>query len=278
MQSSPDAPREELTIVVPTLNSERSLNWTLASLKAAKEIRVIVADSFSTDSTMDICRRWNVETISVPPGNMYVAINAGLRKAGTEWVGYVNSDDWIFTRAFVKMLKKATEGMSDVAYGGADYVDESGRFLFSMLPSAGPLAVRILRGGYLSFCQPAAIFRRRTFEALNGFDERYRAASDFDFFCRAALQNYSFQRVVRYPVAAFRLHTSQLSFQKPHLDEGEKADMRLRHKLGSSLLDRYAIRLWQLYRLPWFLQRTFRTYELSGRLVLKRSNNPPAFE
>ena len=84
MLSPAEDVRKAPTVVVPTLNSVATLNWTLASLSAAREIRVIVADSFSADDTLSICLRWNVETISVPAGNMYVAINEGLRMAGTD--------------------------------------------------------------------------------------------------------------------------------------------------------------------------------------------------
>src|SRR5580692_7524609 len=90
-----DRSGKAMTVVVPTLNSAATLDWTLMSLTAAGDIRVIVADSFSTDETPQVCRRWNVELINVPAGNMYKAINAGLRLATTEWLAYVNSDDWV---------------------------------------------------------------------------------------------------------------------------------------------------------------------------------------
>src|SRR5579859_6963550 len=107
---------QRLTVVIPTLNSAATLNWTLASL-AASGIRVIIADSFSTDATVDICARWSAEVISVPPGNMYTAINTGLRLADTEWLAYVNSDDLVFTSSYLRMFELAREQRVDIAYG-----------------------------------------------------------------------------------------------------------------------------------------------------------------
>jgi glycosyltransferase involved in cell wall biosynthesis len=269
---------KSLTVVVPTLNSAGTLDWTLASFSAAKEIRVIIADSFSVDDTLNICRRWDVETVSVPPGNMYAAINVGLRMARTDWLAYVNSDDWVFTASYLKMLKIAMQGSADIVYGSADFVDESGRFLFSVRPSRGKTALGMLRAGYLPFCQPAAIFRRTTFETLNGFDERYRAASDFDFYCRAALLNYSFSRVDLPPVAAFRLHQSQISVQKPHLDRQEKEEMKARLRPPRNFLDKYALYLWQFSNISSYAGRVLRTFQLSGKVRLQRSHSPQQYD
>src|SRR5207253_199231 len=71
----------QVGIVIPTLNSARTLEWTLLSLlrQDGCEMRLVVADSNSSDGTLEICARWNVPVIQVPAGNMYRAINAGLR-------------------------------------------------------------------------------------------------------------------------------------------------------------------------------------------------------
>jgi len=275
--AAPDAGKL-LTVVIPTLNSAGTLDQTLSSLCAAGEIRVIVCDSFSTDGTLDICNRWNVEVVSFPPGNMYAAINQGLRRADTPWLAYVNSDDWVYTSAYRKMLAKAAARSSDIVYGGADYVDGSGRLLFYFRPSPGNAAPGILRAGYQPFCQPATLFRRDVYEALNGFDERYRAASDFDFFCRAALSNRTFSRVITDPVAAFRLHNRQLSVTKPHLDRDERAAMKGRLNIGRSMADRRAAFSWRLSNIPCYAARILRTWQLSGKLRLEKSSTPQCYD
>jgi len=266
---------EALTVVVPTLNSAGTLDWTLASLCSHTAIRVIVADSYSTDGTADVCRRWNVETISVPAGNMYKAINAGLRLARTDWLSYVNSDDWVFTSSYAKMLEMAIQGGADVVYGSADYVDESGRFLFSHLPSSPATARRIWRAGIMPFCQPAAIFSRKVFEALNGFDERYKAASDFDFFCRAAMLNYPVRRFDSQPVAAFRLHNNQLSIRGASLARQEKAKIEDRLRLNHNFSDKCAFFFWRLASSVSYAERVLRIYQLSGKLAGRGSSSTP---
>ena len=266
-----------LTVVVPTLNSAATLDWTLASLTTAG-VRVIVADSYSKDNTLEICRQWNVETISVPAGNMYRAINAGLRLADTEWLAYVNSDDWVFTSSWVRMIAMARGSQADIVYGSADFVDGSGRFLFCTRPVSGAAMPRLLRAGIFALCQPSAIFRRATFEKLGGFDERYRSAADFDFFCRAAIMGLGFSRFSGQPVAAFRLHGAQISAQHPDWDRSERTAMKERLQAGSSWPGRFQFLLWRLSNIPWYAARALRAYELSGKLTLQKSTVPPVYE
>ena len=80
--------KQQIGVVVPTLNSAATLTWTLCSLRSQRDVSVemIVADSGSVDGTLNICKFWDVRTIYVPPGNMYRGINAGLRQLDAEWV------------------------------------------------------------------------------------------------------------------------------------------------------------------------------------------------
>jgi glycosyltransferase involved in cell wall biosynthesis len=266
-----------ITVVVPTLNSEKTLDWTLASL-AAPEIRVIVADSFSKDKTLRICERWNAEVINVPPGNMYRAINAGLREATTGWVAYVNSDDIVFTSGYLRMLGKAAQSLADVVYGNADYVDASGRYLFSFKPSGAGAARRILRVGHMPFCQPAAIFRRAVFQALGGFDERFKSASDLDFFRRAAEGGMVFRHFPLQPVAAFRLHKAQISARSPQWNVSEKETIQGGSPSGFRFRDSLSYIYWRLSNSGNYAQRMIRWHHLSGRICLPKSSAPPYYE
>ena len=95
-------PKGQIGVVVPTMNSASTLQWTLCSLRSQRDITldVIVADSGSQDGTVDICKAWGVPTIYVPPGNMYRAINAGLRVMESDWVTYLNSDDIVYPDSY----------------------------------------------------------------------------------------------------------------------------------------------------------------------------------
>lgn len=255
-------PRPQIGVVVPTLNSAATLTWTLCSLRSQKDVslEIIVADSGSVDRTLDICKFWDIRTIYVPPGNMYRAINAGLHQLDAEWVTYLNSDDVVFADSYARLVARGEEQQASFVYGDCDFVDNEGRFLFVMKsPPAGrlPGLVRLspLFRGRVGFGQPAAIYRKNVFEELGGFDERYRNIGDTDFFFRLVTSGRPVAKLRRPPVAAFRLHPSQLSNRLAANMKEELALFRKRTKVPASPGDFLDVLSWRLQNSPIYLWR-----------------------
>src|SRR5580704_3714382 len=205
--------KPQIGVVVPTLNSSVTLEWTLCALRSQRHatLDIVVADSGSGDGTLDICKSWGIPTMYVPPGNMYRAVNAGLRQMDTEWATYLNSDDLIYPESYARMLAVGEEQHAAVVYGECDFLDYEGRFLYEVKSPPPSRLPGMFRRGRLGFKQAAAIFRRAAFEEVGGFDERYRLISDYDFFYRMSLSGYAHAHLKGPAVAAFRLHPSQLS-------------------------------------------------------------------
>lgn len=228
--------RPQIGVVVPTLNSAATLNWTLCSLLSQRDIalKLLVADSGSEDETLEICRKWAAETIHVPPGNMYRAINSGLRQMDTEWVTYLNSDDLVYPHAYARMVAQGEKNCATLVYGDCDFIDAEGRFLFA-LKAPSPHRLRgLLQHGDFGFIQPAAVYRRNAFQELDGFDERFRYIADYDFFFRLILSGSRIVKLDGDAVAAFRRHPSQLSHQCSEAMAGEWSLFRKSGKVKRS--------------------------------------------
>jgi len=252
----------QIGVVVPTLNSAATLNWTLCSLRTQRDVsvKIIVADSGSTDETPDICKFWGVQTIYVPPGNMYRAINAGLRQFDTEWVTYLNSDDVVYPNSYARLVARGEEQHSSFVYADCDFVDSEGRFLFVMKSPPShriPGLVRLspLFGGRVGFGQPTAIYRKSVYEELGGFDEKYRNIGDTDFFFRLITSGRPVAKLDRPPVAAFRLHESQLSNRLGANMREELSSFRRETKVRASLGDFLDVVSWRLQNSPIYLWR-----------------------
>lgn len=259
--------------VVPTLNSAATLDTTLLSLHSQQYIRVeiIVADSGSTDATLEICQRWKTPVIYVPPGNMYQAINAGLRDSQTEWLAYLNSDDWIYPDSFARLVERGKTTNSGIVYGNCDFTDGQGRFVYSLAAAQPDHLLSLFRKKCMGFSQQAAIFGRRVYEQLNGFDESFVYRGDGNFYLCALKADIQFAHLDGPSVACFRLHEKQFSNRGLSLTEVEAKRLFGVPEMQPDFADELIFARWRLKNLPHYLIRIVRESLLAKRLRFPRS-------
>lgn len=120
----------KLSIIVPVYNmaSDEKLTFCLDSLvrQTLEDYEIICVDDFSTDNSREILKDYEANY----PGKVRVffsdrnrhqggAKNIGLSKANGEWIGFVDSDDWISPDMYGKLISRAEETGADVV--GCDY-------------------------------------------------------------------------------------------------------------------------------------------------------------
>lgn len=120
----------KLSIIVPVYNmaTDGKLNYCLDSLIAQTitDYEIIAVDDCSTDHSMDIIKEYEKKYpdkfIAIhSPVNKHQggAKNIGIRKAKGEWIGFIDSDDWIVPDFYERLIGKAEETGADVV--GCDY-------------------------------------------------------------------------------------------------------------------------------------------------------------
>jgi len=200
-----------------------------------------------------------VTTIYVPPGNMYRAINAGLRPMEADWLAYLNSDDFVYADTYERLLSKAVASKADVVYGSGDFVDAHARFLYS-LGAAPPGALPSLFDNMcFGFMPHAAIFTKAVFEELGGFDESFRHIADMEFFARACFAGRSFASVPYPSVAVFRIHGDQISSRERNVAREEVVQLRGRWGRKNSVVSHLAVLRWKARNARQYLVRWLRT-------------------
>lgn len=262
-----------ISCVVPTLNSGATLELTLLSLRKQSPItvNVMIVDSDSQDDTRQIGECYGVPVLFAEPGNLYRAVNVGLRMAQTEWLTYLNSDDWLYPESYWRLIEAGEAAQADVVYGNCDYVDGWGQFLYSFAAAQPDQLLPLFRYGRMGFAQPAAIFRRSVYAELEGFTEDFRYKADADFFIRALQAGKRFVYVSGPAVACFRLHAQQLSNR-----QAEEIELESRQLFGQAMLqpiwsDKLTLLKWRLTNAPHYLLRILRTSLLAGRLRAPQS-------
>jgi glycosyltransferase involved in cell wall biosynthesis len=83
--------RPRISILLPTFNSAATVRETLESVKWADEI--LVVDSFSTDTTLEICRRYGARVLQHEYVNSAKQKNWALPQCTNEWVLQIDTDE-----------------------------------------------------------------------------------------------------------------------------------------------------------------------------------------
>lgn len=120
---------KKISIIVPVYNAEKYLTKCLNSLsfQTYKELEIIAVDDGSTDKSgqilADFAKRDNrIKVIHSENHGVSHARNIGLDVATGEYVGFVDSDDWVDKDFFEKLLQAIEENNGDIA--GAGFVLE----------------------------------------------------------------------------------------------------------------------------------------------------------
>ncbi len=119
-----------LSIIVPVYNmaAEGKLNYCMDSLVAqtVTDYEIIAVNDASTDNSLEILREYErrypdkVKIITYEVNKRQGgAKNEGLKAASGEWIGFIDSDDWVTPDYYEKLLKKAAETGADIV--GCDY-------------------------------------------------------------------------------------------------------------------------------------------------------------
>lgn len=126
----------KVSIIVPVYNGQKYIKKCLDSLlnQTLKDIEVIVVDDGSIDQTLQIINNISDErlkVISIENQGQGVARNIGITFATGDYLGFVDSDDYIDRTMFEKLYKTAIEQNSDLVICPYYRVDEVGKILFS---------------------------------------------------------------------------------------------------------------------------------------------------
>jgi glycosyltransferase involved in cell wall biosynthesis len=115
----------KVTVIIPVYNTERLLNRCLESVvrQSLSDIEIICVDDGSTDGSPALLDSWaerdaRIRVIHQTNGRQGKARNAALRVARGEYVGMIDSDDYIPEEYFERLYSAATEADADVAICG----------------------------------------------------------------------------------------------------------------------------------------------------------------
>ena len=122
----------KLSIIVPVYGVEKDIDKCLNSLvkQSLKEIEVIVVNDGTKDNSQKIVDKYvkkypdKIKSYIKENGGQGSARNYGLKKASGEYIGYVDSDDFVEKDMYKKLYNKAKENNYDIVVCGNYNVSE----------------------------------------------------------------------------------------------------------------------------------------------------------
>lgn len=197
----------DVSVVVPTLNSERFLAEALASVRSQTGIKMelLVIDGGSTDESRAIARHFGATILAQSGRGLSDAWNAGVRAANAPYVAFLDSDDvWVSDTLAPRLAILSRNTSSGVCVGGVLHVLEEG----TQQPSA--FRPELFERTIVAPIPGTMVIDRRVFDEVGLFDAAVETAGDGDWVARAINKGVRFETFDRL-VLRKRVHGTNLT-------------------------------------------------------------------
>lgn len=124
----------KLSVIVPVYNAEKYLKQCIDSIltQSYGNMEIILVDDGSTDHSGEICDWYknkykNVKTLHQKNAGVIAARRQGIQSSKGEYIGFVDSDDWIDSDMYQTLMLVAEEQNCDVVSMGykSEYGDRT---------------------------------------------------------------------------------------------------------------------------------------------------------
>ena len=189
----------KVSVIVPIYNAEKYLEKCLDSIvtQTLQEIEIILIDDGSTDKSAEICKRYledaRVTYYHKENEGLAAARQDGMERSSGEYIGFVDSDDWIEPDMYEKMYAAAKSNDSDVVFCNCIENEDGYRFkpemrsgaydraqiLSDVLPRSLAYINETGEKRTIRWCNWLRIYKKSTIDN-NGiaFDRRFRRSQD----------------------------------------------------------------------------------------------------
>ena len=179
-----------ISIITVVFNGEKYIEQTILSVinQTYKNIEYIIIDGGSTDSTIDIIKKYDTKItswISEKDTGIYNAMNKGIRMAKGELIGIINSDDWYELDAVKKVVAVFMGNLNYAIFHGLLRTWNNDNVY-----SIKGTTAQMLKNDSLP--HPATFIKRNTYTQYGLYNESYKLVADYELFLRYNRKNVNF--------------------------------------------------------------------------------------
>ena len=184
----------KISIITITYNSAKTLHRALTSVlnQTYPDIEHIIVDGASTDGTREIIEAYaakhkNVRWVSEKDNGIYDALNKGIAMATGDVVGFLHSDDTLYSPDSIGQIAAAfDEQQVDVVYGDLQYCH--GDKVIRRWKS-NVFCPNSLKFGWMP-PHPTVYVRSKVYQEVGLYDDWFRISADYDMILRIFSAGY----------------------------------------------------------------------------------------
>ena len=182
----------ELTVILPTKNSEKYINIFLTSLEKQdfQDFNLFVADGSSTDNTIKILKEYNFKLSIISKNDVSAedGINKCLKEVKTKFFCLFNSDDVLGQKNYISALVSALKAGADIAFPNFGSITDN---QFKIIDQKNDFKNILYHN-----TSPDIGWMVKTSVLKDGlFPENYKLASAYLFLLNLYKKGYVFERV-----------------------------------------------------------------------------------
>lgn len=168
------------SVIIPTLNEEKTIGDTIYHIKKQNPFELIVADSHSKDKTVKIATAFGVKVVSCKKKNAAVGRNAGAKIAKGDVLVFLDADTIAFSNLLYEIQKdfekKTLVGWTCKVFAFSSDFKE--HLVYNFFNDIMKFLINRVKKPHASGMILA--IRRESFERLKGFNEDLKTMEDHD--------------------------------------------------------------------------------------------------
>jgi len=216
----------KISVLMPAYNTEKYIGEAIESIlnQTFKDFEFIIIDDCSTDNTWEIIQGYvkKDERIIVlrnkKNSKICKTLNRGIDIAKGKYIARMDADDWSYPDRFEKQFKFMENNPEVVISGGTMEVCDEKMDLLNQRKynlTDGEIRKKLFR--YSPFCHATTIYKTKIVKKINGYDEMFYVAQDYDFYFRLGMHGkFGNLKDILYKL---RTHPESLSSKKTRIQE-----------------------------------------------------------
>ncbi|MFA6594241.1 MAG: glycosyltransferase [Candidatus Buchananbacteria bacterium] len=196
----------KISIIIPTLNEEKTLPDLLESIKDQEftDYEIIISDAGSTDKTIEISQDYGCRIVK--GGMPAVGRNHGAAIAAGEWLLFLDADVFLSGKFLKFLIEEAEEKKADVA--SCAVIPLSDKIIDAILHDMANAYIQLTQYFYPHAPGFCIFIKKSLYDRSGGFDESLKLAEDHEYIKR--VKKHGVYKILKRPkiyVSVRRLET-----------------------------------------------------------------------